>query len=151
MAALCVSYIGFQTLFKKSDPNQISQTFQEFQDNRVVVAKRLANANGYWDKTFQQDGFPTGYGRYQQDVLLPSFIAAYTGKNTSTVSLINQSNSNIKSNPFSGVHALPNWRVTYTGLTRIPALAAIFSNITITHGYNSTFSMNSFTKRLVIL
>jgi cell surface protein SprA len=82
----------------------------------------LANDNPYWDKTFQQDGFPTGYGRYQQDVLLPSFIAAYTGKNANTVPLINQDNSSIKSNPFSGVHALPNWRVTYTGLNANTAL-----------------------------
>ncbi len=144
-----VSYISFQTLFKKSDPNQISQTFQEFEDNRKTIANRLAKANPYWDQTYQVDGFPDGYGRYQQDVLLPAFIAAYTGKNATTVPLINQNNSNIKSNPFSGIHALPNWRVTYTGLTRIQALSNVFSNITITHGYNSTFSMNSFTSALL--
>ncbi|MEO8710778.1 MAG: cell surface protein SprA [Parafilimonas sp.] len=144
-----VSYISFQTLFKKSDPNQISQTFQTFQNNRLVVAKRLASVNPYWNQTYQVDGFPTGYGRYQQDVLLPAFIAAYTNKDPNTVSLINESNSSIKSNPFSGIHALPNWRVTYTGLTRIQALSEMFSNITITHGYNSTFSMNSFTSALL--
>ncbi|MEP6465760.1 MAG: cell surface protein SprA [Parafilimonas sp.] len=144
-----VSYISFQTLFKKSNPNEISQTFQQFQSNRLTIAKRLATANPYWDRTFQGDGFPTGYGRYQQDVLLPAFIAAYTGKNANSVSLINEDNSNIKSNPFSGIHALPNWRITYTGLTRIQSLADEFSNITITHGYNSTFSMNSFTSALL--
>jgi cell surface protein SprA len=144
-----VSYISFQTLFKKSNPNELSQTFQQFQNNRIVIAKRLANANPYWDKTFQGNGFPTGYGLYQQDVLLPAFIAAYTGKNASTIPLINESNSSIKSNPFSGIHALPNWRVTYTGLTRIASLADEFSNITITHGYNSTFSMNSFSSALL--
>lgn len=146
-----VSYISFQTLFKKSDPNQISNTFKKFQDNRLIVANRLAKANPYWNQapTYQADGFPTGYGRYQQDVLLPSFIAAYTGKDAGSVSLINESNSTIKSNPFSGVHALPNWRITYTGLTRIPSLANTFNNITLTHGYTSTFSMNSFTSALL--
>ncbi len=144
-----VSYISFQTLFKKSDPNQISGTFQQFQNNRIIVAKRLASVNPYWDKTYQVDGFPTGYGRYQQDVLLPSFIAAYTGKNASSISLINESDASIKSNPFSGVQALPNWRITYTGLSRLPGLSDIFSNITITHAYNSTFSMNSFTSALL--
>lgn len=144
-----VSYISFQTLFKKADPNQISQTFRKFEDSRIVVANRLAAANPYWDQTVQGDGFPTGYGRYQQDVLLPSFIAAYTGKDPNTISLINQNNSSIRSNPFSGIRALPNWRLTYTGLTRIPALTETFSNITITHGYNSTFSMNSFTSALL--
>jgi cell surface protein SprA len=147
-----VSYISFQTLFRKSDPNQISQTFQEFQNSRIIIANRLAKANKYWIDSGSKrtvDGFPLGYGRYQQDVLLPAFIAAYTGKDPNTVSLINESGSGIKSNPFSGIHALPNWRLTYTGLTRIPALSDIFSNITITHGYNSTFSQNSFTSALL--
>ena len=70
-------------------------------------------------KTSQDDGFPTGYGRYQQDVLLPAFIAAYTGKDPGSISLIDESYKTIKTNPFKGVHALPNWRVTYTGLTKI--------------------------------
>ena len=144
-----VSYISFQTLFKKTNPNQISQTFNEFQSNRIVIAKRLATANPYWNQTFQGDGFPTGYGRYQQDVLLPAFIAAYTGKDAGSISLIDESYKTIKTNPFKGVHALPNWRVTYTGLTKMPALADVFSNITITHGYSSTLSFNSFSSQLL--
>jgi cell surface protein SprA len=63
--------------------------------------------------------------------------------------LIQQSNSNIKSNPFSGIKPLPNWRVTFTGLTKIPAVASVFSNVTLSHGYNSTLSMNSFTSALL--
>lgn len=147
-----VSYISFKTLFKNSDPNVISPTFQEFQNNRIIIANRLAKGNRYWIDSGSQrsaDGFPKGYGRYQQDVLLPAFIAAYTGKDANSIPLINESNKNIKSNPFSGVHTLPNWRITYTGLTRIPALASTFSNITITHGYTSVFSMNSFASALL--
>ena len=144
-----VSYISFQTLFKKSNPNEISPTFQEFQNNRIIIAKRLAYSNPYWNQTYQGDGFPTGYGRYQQDVLLPAFIAAYTGKDPNTIDLISQSNPKVSSNPFSGIHALPNWRVSYTGLSKIPSLANVFNNITITHGYNSTLSYNSFTSQLL--
>jgi cell surface protein SprA len=143
-----VSYISFQTLFKKSNPNEITETFREFQNNRLVIAKRLANANPYWNQKFQADGFPEGYGRYQQDVLLPAFIAAYTGKDPNSISLIDESYKTIKTNPFGGVHALPNWRLTYTGLTKIPSLADAFSNITITHGYTSTLSFNSFSSQL---
>ena len=43
---------------------------------------------------------PKGYGRYAQDVLIPSFIAAYTGQDPKKVNLLNQSNSSIRSNPF---------------------------------------------------
>ena len=62
--------------------------------------------------------------------------------------LINQQNSSIRQNPFSGLKALPNWRLTYTGLTKVPALANVFSSISLTHGYSSTVSMNSFTSAL---
>ena len=148
-----ISYISFGTLFSKYKPNEISKTFREFQDNRLLVSKRIAAANPYWQSLspgdkFTADGFAKGYGRYAQDVLIPSFLAAYTGKDVNTFPLINQNNSNIKTNPFSGLKPKPNWRLTYTGLTRIPALAAIFSNITITHGYNAILSMNSFTSAL---
>ncbi len=146
-----ISYISFQTLFKKFNPNQISSTFLEFQNNRITVANRLAQSNPYWIDSGSQrsgDGFPSGYGRYAQDVLIPAFIAAYTGKSASTVSLINESNATIKSNPFRDLHALPNWHITYTGLTKIPALADVFNNITLTHSYSSTLSMNSFTSAL---
>ena len=150
-----VSYISFQTLFTKYNPNQISKTFIKFQNNRQIIAGRLAQSNPYWkaggsQTTVDASGnvYPVGYGRYAQDVLIPAFLAAYTNKSPYTVTLLNQNNSSIKSNPFSGIAPLPNWRLTYTGLSKIPALAQIFSSINITHAYTSTLSMNSFTSAL---
>jgi cell surface protein SprA len=148
-----VSYISFKTLFKSFKPNEVSETFKQFEANRLVVSKRLAQTNPYWQslpasQKFGPDGFATGYNRYAQDVLIPAFLAAYSGKDPNNVALVNQSNSQIKSNPFSGIKALPNWRVSYTGLTRIPALAKTFSAITLAHGYTGTLSMNSFTSAL---
>ncbi|HRF17952.1 MAG TPA: cell surface protein SprA, partial [Chitinophagaceae bacterium] len=34
-----VSYIAFQTLFKKFDPNVVSETFQKFESNRAILSK----------------------------------------------------------------------------------------------------------------
>jgi cell surface protein SprA len=147
-----VSYISFQTLFKKYKPTEVSATFNQFQSNRIIIANRLAQLNPYWKaggSLVTADGFPQGYGRYAQDVLIPAFIAAYTKKDPNAIPLIKQSNPNIQSNPFDGIHALPNWRVTYTGLTKIPAIAKVFSNITLSHAYTSTLSMNSFTSALL--
>lgn len=143
-----VSYISFKTLFYKHRPNEISQTFINFETNRLAISKRLAGTNKYYNGDVTSDGFAKGYGRYSQDVLIPAFLAAYTGKSTDQVMLIKQQNTSIRQNPFSGLKALPNWRVTYTGLTKIPALASLFSSISITHGYSSTVSMNSFTSAL---
>ncbi|MDP3667490.1 MAG: cell surface protein SprA, partial [Sediminibacterium sp.] len=149
-----VSYIAFNTLFGKHNPNELSATFQTFQDNRLIVSKRVAEQNPYWQtlpagQKFSADGFARGYGRYAQDVLLPAFIAAYTGKDPNNIALIKQSNTKISSNPFAGILPRPNWKFTYTGLSSSPAMAAIFSNIIITHGYNGTLSMNSFNSALL--
>jgi len=143
-----VSYIAFKTLFYKNKPTEISQTFRKFEDYRVILSERLARSNPY------QNGLKTGdyyqgYDRYSQDVLIPAFIAAYTGQDPKTVGLIKQSNPNIKSNPFSSIKPKPNWRVTYTGLTRIPVLAKTFSTISITHAYNGSLGMNSFNSALL--
>ncbi len=153
MGGFSISYISYKTLFGKYNPNVVSQTFYEFQNNRIVIANRLAALNPYWqafsaNMKYTADGFPSGYGRYAQDVLIPAFIAAYTSKDPNTISLVKETNPNINSNPFSGYKPVPNWRLSYTGLTGIPALAKIFSSITITHAYDATLSMNSFSSAL---
>jgi cell surface protein SprA len=144
-----VSYISFQTLFQKIRPNEVSETFQKFQDYRTIIAKRLSTANPSSGGQQTPDGYYVGYGRYAQDVLLPAFLAAYTNKDPSSISLIKNSNPNIRSNPFSGILPKPNWRLTYNGLSRIPGMDKIFTSFTVTHGYNSTLSMNHFESALL--
>ena len=145
-----VSYIAFKTLFTKNKPTEVSETFRKFEAYRLILSQRLAKTNPYQAPLgTDPDGYYRGYGRYAQDVLIPAFLAAYTDKDPQTVALIKQSNPNIKSNPFSGIKPKPNWRVTYTGLTRIPALASKFSAISFTHGYNGNLAMNSFNSALL--
>ncbi|MEY3376753.1 MAG: cell surface protein SprA, partial [Bacteroidota bacterium] len=72
-----ISYISFQTLFGKFDPNNTSETFKTFENNRIILSKRLGEKNPY-SQAVGSDGFYKGYGRYAQDVLVPAFIAAYT-------------------------------------------------------------------------
>jgi cell surface protein SprA len=144
-----ISFISFQTLFGKFDPNNISATFKQFQDNRIIVSERLGLANPY-SQVKLPDGYYKGYGRYAQDVLIPSFIAAYTNEDANSVKLLAQGSGNdVKSNPFSGYLPRPNWRLTYNGLTKIKPLDKIFTNFSITHGYTSTLSMNSFNSALL--
>jgi cell surface protein SprA len=144
-----ISYISFQTLFRKFDPNNISETFRRFEDNRIILSERLGKLNGY-SPGVGSDGYYIGYGRYAQDVLVPSFIAAYTNKDPNSVPLLKTGSGNyVRSNPFSGYVPRPNWRLTYTGLSRLKALEKVFTNFTITHAYNSTLSMNSFNSALL--
>jgi cell surface protein SprA len=142
-----VSYVAFNTLFEKFKPNEVSETFKKFEAYRSVISQRLGVLNP--NSGTVTNGYAQGYGRYAQDVLIPAFIAAYTGKSPEGVALIKQSNPNIKTNPFKGILPKPNWKITYTGLTRIPALQKTFSTISVTHGYTGNLGMNSFTSALL--
>lgn len=147
-----VTYIAFSTLFEKYDPNRISATFLKFQDYRQTLSRRLGAANPYNQEKgnpIGEDGYALGYGRYATDVLIPAFIAAYTGQDPNKVSLINQENKNIKSNPFRSILPKPNWRVSYNGLSKIPGLDKIFTNLSLTHAYTGSLGMNSFTSALL--
>ncbi len=147
-----ISYMALNTFFSTHNPNIISAQFKAFENYRQTISLRVAGANGYWNQLPANkkitDGYATGYGKYAQDVLIPAFIAAYTGQDPQKVNLLNQNNSSIRSNPFSGMLPKPNWNIMYNGLAKTPLLSNIFSNITLTHGYNSNLSMNSFTSSL---
>jgi cell surface protein SprA len=145
-----VSYIAYKTLFNKFDPNTVSGTFKEFENNRLILSQKLKGLNPYAAPNPRgADGYYEGYGRYAQDVVIPAFIAAYTGKDPLSIKLAKNSNPNIRSNPFSGITPKPNWTVTYNGLSRLKGMDKIFTNFTIRHGYHSTFSMNSFNTALL--
>lgn len=145
-----VSYISYQTLFTKFDPNEVSQLFKQFEANRVLLSQRLGKQNIYANPNqTTPDGYVVGYNRYAQDVLIPAFLAAYTKKDPTTIELVKNSNPNLRSNPFSRILPKPNWNITYNGLTRLPGMDKIFTNFTLRHGYSSTLSMNSFTTALL--
>ena len=148
-----VSFIAINSLFDNHNPNQISKTFHTFESNRTIVSQRLAQSNPYLTSGIvaggnTSDGYAYGYGRYSQSVLIPSFLAAYTGKSANSIALLKENSGNMRNNPFSGYLPKPNWRVSYTGLSKLPALAKIFTSINISHAYTGTLSMNSFTSAL---
>lgn len=138
-----ISYMALNTFFDNHDPNVISIQFKSFQNYRSTISHRLANDGKLSDTTYA-----LGYSRYAQDVLIPAFIAAYTGQDPKKVALLNENNNSIRSNPFSGMLPKPNWTIMYSGLSKVPALAEYFTNITLTNGYNGSLAMNSFTSSL---
>lgn len=148
-----ISFIAFNTMFESFNPTQLSQTFQKFQENRKVISQRLGVANKYNQESGNlnpdAEGYYYGYGKYATDVLIPAFVAAYTGKDPNTVSLLDQGNPKISSNPFKKFLPMPNWKIDYTGLSRIKGLDKIFSNVTISHGYTGSLSMNGFNSALL--
>jgi cell surface protein SprA len=145
-----VTYISYKTLFGKFNPNLVSQTFKTFESNRSILSQRLGKSNPYSSSLGAgADGFYYGYGKYAVDVLIPSFIAAYTGQDPNSVGLIKQSNPNIRANPFKAILPKPNWKIDYNGLNRIKPLDQVFTNFTLTHAYSGNLSMNGFTSALL--
>lgn len=144
-----ISYIGLKTLFKPGGSS--SSVFQEFLSNREIVSRRLGSNNPYTNNTPDPNdpNYTKGYTKYAQDVLVPAFIAAYSGRDANTIPLIDYSNETIRSNPFKYYYPLPNWRIAYNGLTKIPVIAAIMNNLVFSHSYTGQLSMNSYNTSLL--
>ena len=134
-----MSYLMWRTSFVPSD-STASPLFDNLLRYRSIIADRIARNNPHWIEQVNEyvydsiagDYFPKGYTSGSADVLLYSFIAAYTGKDPNTMNL----------NPFPRF-PLPNWNITYNGLTNIPAISKLFKTVSITHSYKSNYAINS--------
>jgi len=131
-----ISILTLNTAFKNQD-----EVFQTFLDNRKTIANRIANeqAQKYGQGPVQYvDEFPVGFNGNSQEVLIPAFLAAYTGKSATTQSL----------NKFTDI-PLPNWKVTYDGLRYISWLKKKVKRISLTSAYSSIYTIGSFNRNLL--
>lgn len=140
---------GFPTAFKssKAEDGYRSEPFDKFLSNIPVVAGRVEAQ--YAGAVYPTVGFlaesvyaGTNYNpevgtvsTTSPDVLIPAFIAAYTGSDASKITLSH----------FPGLASMrPNWRITYDGLTKIPLFGRLFKNFTLSHAYQCTYSVGSY-------
>ena len=132
-----ISTLLIKTAFSQSD-EAASQPFNSFRSNRLVIANRLAQ-NFYGNNTFGRDadGFPEGFGKTSQKVLIPSFLAAYSGQNENKV----------KTSAFREI-PLPNWDLKYTGFMKFKWFKKRFKRFSLTHGYRSSYTINQFQTNL---
>ena len=133
-----ISTILIKTAFKKSDETT-SQAFNDFNTNRLIIANRLAQ-EFYGNTTFARnlsDGYPLGFGKNNQKVLLPAFLAAYSGQDANKVN----------TNAFRDI-PIPNWDLKYSGFMKFKWFKKNFKRFSLTHGYRSTFTINQFTTNL---
>ena len=75
-----------------------------------------------------------GYGTTNQDVVIPAFYAAYTGQER------RQGEPRTPSRPCP----LPNWDITYDGLTKLELFKKFFRTFTLNHSYRSNFNLGSY-------
>ena len=127
-----ISTIIIKTAFNRSDGFE-SKTFENFREYRTIIAGRLSEKNDLLELKNEIDGYPFGYGKNQQSVLLHSFIAAYSGIDPYKINL----------NPIRNA-PLPNWNLKLTALSEIKGLSKIFNRFSINHAYRASYTLNNF-------
>ena len=144
-----ITLMALATAFKPigtDQQNYSSEPFNNLLANRQIIADRLNSK--YIGKDYPNSGFLKGsnlgvynpalgaYGLNSADVLIPAFLAAYTGRNPNTVD----------TNPFlSLLSILPNWRLSYDGLSNIGFFKDNFKSVSLTHAYTCRYSVGSYT------
>ncbi len=131
-----ISTVLIKTAFGKSDETT-SDAFNDFRANRLLVAQRLAQEKGVDLNDVDADGFPKGFGKNSQAVLLPAFLAAYSGQDANKV----------KTSAFRDI-PIPNWDLKYTGFMKFAWFKKNFKRFSLTHGYRSTYTINQFQSNL---
>ncbi|MDD4770281.1 MAG: cell surface protein SprA [Bacteroidales bacterium] len=144
-----ISTVAIRSSFEspKASNGYYSASFERFLENRAVIASRLeAKLIG---TNYPSTGFMKGhalagepfdpangtFAANSADVLIPAFLAAYTGGDARNSSL----------ELFPGLLSmLPNWSVSYDGLSKLEFVQKYFRNLTLNHGYTSTYSVSSF-------
>jgi cell surface protein SprA len=130
-----ISTVLIKTSFSTSDAIS-SAAFDDFRGNRLVIANRLAKDRGI-DITnpvnLDADGYPLGFGKNNQAVLLPAFMSAYIGSDPSGVSL-----GIFRSVP------IPNWAVKYNGLMRYELFKKNFKRFSLQHNYRASYTINQY-------
>jgi cell surface protein SprA len=132
-----ISTVLIKTAFNKSDALS-SPAFEDFRTNRLKIADRLAE-KFYGNTTYTRDaeGYPLGFGKNNQKVLLPAFLAAYSGQDA----------NKITTSAFRNV-PIPNWDLKYTGFMKFNWFKKRFKRFSITHGYRSAYTINQFNTNL---
>jgi cell surface protein SprA len=147
-----ISVISWGTAFEKisKKDNYISPTFKAFKDNLVIISERRARERSKVDPAYNPDINPvtgeplegpykSGYGQTSREVMIPAFLAAYTKSNPEKVTL--------ETFP-SAMRMMPNWRITFDGLSKFEFIQRVFRSINLSHQYRSTFQIGSYTTNL---
>ena len=143
-----ISIISWGTSFEKitKSNDYVSPTFEAFKNNTVIISERRASERQSADPGYDPDTDPTtgepiegpyksGYGPTSGEVLIPSFLAAYTKTSPNSVSL----------EPFpSALRMMPNWRINFDGLSKFEFVQRTFRSINLMHQYRSIYQIGSY-------
>ncbi|GHT66582.1 hypothetical protein FACS189452_02710 [Bacteroidia bacterium] len=132
------STISIGTAFENaaSENYYESPSYTRFKEVRREIAQNLAQQRFGSGYAIDGAGFPVGYGGLSQDVMIPAFSASYLGKSVKS--------SMVDYTTFLSQLPLPNWQVTYSGLSNIKALKQVIKSANLTHSYKSIYTIGNF-------
>ncbi len=138
-----ITTLSLKTAFSsrgKAGNGYYSSAFETFKSSLDVFQKRV-------ERQYEGVRYPAGTGmsgsfnpelgtvdKYSADVMIPAFLAAYCGGGTSRSLDI-----------FPAVtKMLPNWTVSYKGLSTLPWIRDHFKSVTLSHAYKSVYAVGSY-------
>ncbi|MDR1866012.1 MAG: cell surface protein SprA [Bacteroidales bacterium] len=140
-----ITVIALGAAFEKSDKenNYHSAVFEKFKANRSIIAQRRATELRERDASYtalpDKDGGYDGYSLNAQQVMIPAFYAAYTGKDPNSTSM----------DEFPSFRSmLPNWDVSFDGLSNIAFLKKYFRSVGLRHSYKAVYTIGNYTSNL---
>ena len=134
-ATLTYSTVTIGTAFANFGSDYSSQVFQNLLANRASVSQVIGADNP--NSNLLPSGFYSGYSGSQQEVVLGAFLTAYSNTSVNSKSI-----NPIKNTP------LPNWSITYNGLSKFPFAKDIIKSFVLRHAYNSTVTMSGMQSNL---
>ncbi len=131
-----MSYFMLGTLFEGNTAGDLN-LFYQYLDNRIIISRRLGLNSG--TTVIPHTGYYDGYSAVSQNVVIPAFLAAYSGRSAGNIPL-----TAFPSIPF------PNWTISYSGLSKlIPWVKNNTQSVTISSAYTSSYSVGSFNYNLL--
>lgn len=123
--------------------NYRSKYFNKFIANIPIVQQRIeqryasatypASAGTYAGQAYNAE--LGGVNQYSGDVLIPAFLSAYCGGDAAKYPL----------DIFPALtRLLPNWKITYSGLSKLPWFSTHFKSFNLNHAYKSVYSVGSY-------
>jgi cell surface protein SprA len=134
---LSMTTIALKSALKSSNAknNYRSDAFDKFLENREIIRQRLQNRyNGLSYPGTSATVSPVNPN--SGDVLIPAFLAAYTGRDANKISF--------SAFP-SLLSILPNWTISYDGLISIPFIKEKFRSLRLNHAYNCLYQVGGYT------
>lgn len=135
--------ISIKTAFKgtgNADNGYRSTTFQKFVESLSVYRDRV-------EAIYKQATYPAGstlagkpfdaangtVSQYAPEVMIPAFLNAYCGGGGGSLDIFP-----------ALTRLLPNWSLSYAGLSKLPRMKKVFKSFNLNHAYKSIYSVGAY-------